>query len=280
MKLYDLLKENPEEEITVWDEEFGIETYFYGGTIEDKGNDEWDTAMYQLAKKLEVINTAIKDNRTCAVVNLSQIIENNLDKLEKTDLFINCDVDSIMDDMPNILAGNVSEKWLTDFVEALPRNDERFYKDYILSEEEITSEGAERFCSVEIMYYNQCDTDDNYCGNLDECIKYCRDNGYILGIDAQIADIDCDNGTFDFCNDIYFEIPREIFDAYDKDEWDDEDVKAYAETLKDEDGLIDFDDVDPDEFLDFVQKRNKELDTSISEHDNAGVIEDDLEPEI
>ena len=140
MKLYELLEENPGEEITVWDENYDLECYFYGGSINDKGNDEWDTAMYQLAKKLEVINTAIKDNRTCTVVNLSQIVENNLDELEKADLFVNCDIDDIMDNMANILSGNVSENWLTDFVEALTRTDERFSEQSTFSEEEAATD--------------------------------------------------------------------------------------------------------------------------------------------
>ncbi len=140
MKLYELLEENPGEEITVWDENYDLECYFYGGVIDDKGNDEWDTAMYQLAKKLEVVSTEIKDNRTIATVNLSQIVENNLDGLEKADLFINCDIDDIMENMANILSGNVSENWLTDFVEALTRTDERFSEHSTFSEEEERSD--------------------------------------------------------------------------------------------------------------------------------------------
>ena len=150
MKLYDLLKENPDEEITVWDENYDLETYFYGGFIEldDKENDEWNTAMYKLAKKLELIRAEIKYGRICATVNLSQIIKNNLDKLKEANLFVYCDVDIIMHKMPNILAGSVSAKWLENFVNALSRTDERFSEQDTFSEEEQTGVSKELDTSI------------------------------------------------------------------------------------------------------------------------------------
>ena len=47
------------------------------------------------------------------------LIERNLSNLDFLDLFIDCDIDLIMDDIENILAGNVSERWLKNFVNAL-----------------------------------------------------------------------------------------------------------------------------------------------------------------
>ena len=113
MKLYDLLEVCEDGcEIVVLDENYDVETYFYSGT----GGDLWDEAMLRLAKLLDIVNIKY----TLAVeVNLSEIIENKIDELEKADLFIECDIDSIMDDIDSILAGNVSEKWLDRFVKVL-----------------------------------------------------------------------------------------------------------------------------------------------------------------
>lgn len=112
MKLYEYLDLMPEgEELTVWDKDFDIETYFYGG----KPDDKWDKAMSDLSKLLTV--EEIRNNGV--TVNLSEIIENKLDNLDKAELFIRCDIDSIMDDIDNIIAGNVSENWMEQFVAAL-----------------------------------------------------------------------------------------------------------------------------------------------------------------
>ena len=112
MKLYDYIKLMPEgEELTVWDKDYDIETYFYGG----KPDDKWDKAMYDLSKLLTI--EEIRNNGV--TVNLSEMIENKLENLDKADLFIICDIDSIMDDIDNILAGNVSEDWMEQFVVAL-----------------------------------------------------------------------------------------------------------------------------------------------------------------
>ena len=112
MKLYEYLDLMPEgEELTVWDKDYDMEVYFYGG----KPADKWDKVMSNLSKMLTI--EEIKNNGV--TVNLSQIIENKLDSLDKADLFIRCDIDSIMDDIDNILAGNVSENWMGQFVAAL-----------------------------------------------------------------------------------------------------------------------------------------------------------------
>lgn len=112
MTLYDYLELMPEgEELTVWDKDYEMETYFYGG----KPDDKWDKAMSDLSKLLTV--EEIRNNGV--TVNLSEIIENKLESLDKTDLFIRCDIDSIMDDIDSILAGNVSENWMDRFVVAL-----------------------------------------------------------------------------------------------------------------------------------------------------------------
>ena len=53
------------------------------------------------------------------IVNLSEVIENNIDKLERTDLFTDYDIDIIMAEMEIDIAGNVSESWMQKFVAAL-----------------------------------------------------------------------------------------------------------------------------------------------------------------
>lgn len=42
-----------------------------------------------------------------------------MDKLEKSDLFTDCDIDIIMAEIESDIAGNVSEKWMQKFVSAL-----------------------------------------------------------------------------------------------------------------------------------------------------------------
>lgn len=112
MKLYDYLKLMPShEELTVWDTVYDFETYFYGNNTDGK----WDKCLLELSKLL----TIKEIRRNGVIVNLTEVIEKNLPNLEKTDLFIDCDIESIMLDMDNILSGAVSEKWLEKFVENL-----------------------------------------------------------------------------------------------------------------------------------------------------------------
>ena len=112
MTLHDYLNLMPEgEELTVWDKDYDMETYFYGG----KPDDKWDKAISDLSKLL-----TIEEIRTGGViVNLSEVIENNIDKLEKADLFTDYDIDIIMAEMERDIAGNVSENWMEQFVAAL-----------------------------------------------------------------------------------------------------------------------------------------------------------------
>ena len=115
MKLYEYLDLMPKgEELTVWDKDYDMVTCFYGGK-RDKPDDKWDKAMSDLSKLLTIEEISCHG----VTVNLSEIIENKLEILNKADLFIRCDTDSIMDDIDNILAGNVSENWMERFVAAL-----------------------------------------------------------------------------------------------------------------------------------------------------------------
>ena len=109
MTLYDFIKNSRDDEITVFDKDYDMETYFY----KDTTSDEWDKAMVELSKLLNVVSYG----ESGVTVNLSELIERKLDKLDN--LFNVCEIDEIMDGMDLILAGNVSERWMTDFVSAL-----------------------------------------------------------------------------------------------------------------------------------------------------------------
>lgn len=112
MKLYDYMSLTPDmKEITVWDNDYDIETYFYGGSPKD----EWDTAIIELSKLL----TVKRIENAGITVNFSEVIESRMEKLEAANLFIDCDIDLIMDNLNAIIAGNVSEEWLKEFVAAL-----------------------------------------------------------------------------------------------------------------------------------------------------------------
>lgn len=114
MKLINFLPINGDE-LTVVDNDYDIETYCYYTPTPDL----WDGCFMRLAKILDA--TPIRLG--VVSVNLSQVIEKNLDALEKADLFIYCDIDVIMDDIEAILAGNVSEKWLDKFVTVLEKGE-------------------------------------------------------------------------------------------------------------------------------------------------------------
>lgn len=117
MKLYDYMKLVTDgEEISVWDKEYDMETYFYGGKPEDR----WDNAVSDLSKLLTI--KEIRKNGV--VVNLSDVIEKHIDKLKESELFDGCTVDSIMGNIERILAGYVSEEWFVRFVTYL-KNDKK-----------------------------------------------------------------------------------------------------------------------------------------------------------
>ena len=114
MTLYEYIEQTSDWEITVWDEAYDMECYFYN---EHKSKDRWDKALNELSKLLEVKD--IKNNGV--IVNLSEVVEKHLDKFDN--LFINNDIDSIMFDIDNIISGYVSEEWMEKFVEALKGGD-------------------------------------------------------------------------------------------------------------------------------------------------------------
>ena len=113
MTLYDYLSLMEDGyEMTVWDDDYDIEVYFYNTTnVEDL----WDKSMVELSKLLEVKKVCTNG----VIVNLSKVIESHLEDLNKADLFIECDIDLIMNDIEAIISGNVSEEWMENFVNVL-----------------------------------------------------------------------------------------------------------------------------------------------------------------
>lgn len=115
MKLYDYLITLEEgTELTVWDTDYDIESYFYNDEPEDE-DDDWQTSMLELAKLLDVIEV----KKRGVIVNLSEVIEKKLNELKEVDLFLKCTTNKIMGSMEGILAGGVSEEWFKKFVDVL-----------------------------------------------------------------------------------------------------------------------------------------------------------------
>lgn len=115
MKLYDYILKSMYDEVTVYDEDYDVEVYFYKHDyFEDL--DKWDDAMDELAKMLTI--TSFHSNGAVSV-NLSQLIESKMDNLKKAKLFKEYDIDFIMDDIERVISGNVPEEWLEKFVHAL-----------------------------------------------------------------------------------------------------------------------------------------------------------------
>lgn len=115
MTLYDYLKLHKEDEIVVTDTDYDTESYWYWydeSNIEEN-SDEFTTI--RLSKLLKVK----KVNNWNVVCNISDLIEKHIGKLEESNLFNHCDIDSIMYDFDNIVAGYVSEQWFKKFVDIL-----------------------------------------------------------------------------------------------------------------------------------------------------------------
>lgn len=131
--------------------------------------------------------------------------------------------------------------------ETVELDEDYIFDAYPLKNDEILGLGNEYCCSVETIYTNFMD--DEYNGDRDECIEYCFENDLVLGVDAQIAHIYLNNGLFDYCCDVEFNILPEVIDAYDKNEWNDADVRKYAE-LNDND----VNKMDGHDFLEYIRK--------------------------
>ena len=115
MTLYDYIKKSTDWEITVFDDVYDVEIYFY--KPDDYNDlDLWDKSMVELSKLLEIVEVSL----SWVTVKLSKLIEDNINKINNNNFFMSeMDVDDIMDCMNSIISGNVSEKWMSDFVNVL-----------------------------------------------------------------------------------------------------------------------------------------------------------------
>lgn len=122
MTLYDYIKQTTHDsnengegiaEYAVTDVDYDIETYFY---YEGWDADDWAIAKNIIAKHLNVVEVIEPDR---VVVDLSPMIERNINNGTFEKLFIRNNVDDIMDDIMAIFSGYVSEEWLMEFAESL-----------------------------------------------------------------------------------------------------------------------------------------------------------------
>lgn len=132
MNLLEYMQEHKEEEITVFDKDYDMETYFEYSADDSKNN--WDKAIDKIAEHLEVVEEVADENRPygdnpCVVVNMTEVMERSLESGVMDDLFISKNIGAVMSDMHNILSwirkkgngGYVSEEWIMDFVDALDK---------------------------------------------------------------------------------------------------------------------------------------------------------------
>lgn len=119
MTLYDYIKKSTDWEITVWDDVYDVEVYFY--KPDDYNNlDLWDKSMIELSKLLTISTF----NENGVSVNLSSLIEKHLTILKEKEIFtLISDIDEIMFEINSIISGNVPDKWMWDFVSVLIREE-------------------------------------------------------------------------------------------------------------------------------------------------------------
>lgn len=112
MKLIDVINKHEDgDEVTVWDNTYDLELYFY----KNDDQDEWNKAMNKIASVLEVV----EERDDGVVVDLYSLINKHLLEFKKLDLFFHYDVDFIMDSIEFIFSGNVSETWINKFADVL-----------------------------------------------------------------------------------------------------------------------------------------------------------------
>lgn len=114
MTLKEYLAKSENWENIIRDKDYDIEIYLYKPD-EDKELDKWDASMDKLAELL----TVTEFDEKSATINFSELIESKINELDAAGLFIDCEIDEIMEDMDVILTGGVSEKWLKKFVDVL-----------------------------------------------------------------------------------------------------------------------------------------------------------------
>lgn len=113
MTLYEYLKNNKNEEITVTDLHYDCENYWYYSD----DNDLFEKSLMEIAKKLDIVKIL---DCNVIVCNISEIIKNNLDTIKNSDLFITIkDENDVMYNFDMIVSGYVSENWIYKFSKCL-----------------------------------------------------------------------------------------------------------------------------------------------------------------
>lgn len=109
MKLIEILKKD--EEFTCWDTDYDME--FYMELLEE--DDEYNKAMMTFARCVD-IDDVRPDGLTLKV---TELIEKNLKRKEFRDLFIDPDIDAVMEDWHAIMSGYASISWYKEFANIL-----------------------------------------------------------------------------------------------------------------------------------------------------------------
>lgn len=110
MKLIELLKED--KVLTCWDTDY--DTEFYMEPM-DESEDTYNKAMMEFARNVEVD----KITPYGIEVKATELITHNLERKEFRDLFIDPDIDAVMEDFEAIMAGYAGMKWYGKFAELL-----------------------------------------------------------------------------------------------------------------------------------------------------------------
>lgn len=110
MKLIEVLKKD--EEFTCWDTDYDMEFYM---ELLDDSEDSYNKSMMALARCVDVAD--ISPNGL--TLKVTELIEYNLQFDDFKELFIDPDIDAVMDDWDNIMAGYASESWYGKFAELI-----------------------------------------------------------------------------------------------------------------------------------------------------------------
>ena len=114
MKLIEIIEcMDKDDEIVVYDKDYDVEVYF-----NNDPETNWGKYMLEIASILDVTGVLTNGYE----VNLSDVIGSRIENIKESELFIDASVDSIMEDIVFIFAGDVSDIWMYKFVMALTEN--------------------------------------------------------------------------------------------------------------------------------------------------------------
>lgn len=114
MKLIEIIEcMDKDDEIVVYDKDYDVEVYF-----NNDPETNWGKYMLEIASILDVTDVLANGYE----VNLSDVIGSRIENIKESGLFIDNSVDSIMEDIVFIFAGDVSDIWMYKFVMALTEN--------------------------------------------------------------------------------------------------------------------------------------------------------------